>query len=248
MRKNSQPKRPSGRRKIMRSRATVSGVAALVAVLVVFAGVASAQERTTAPEGINPKATQVVTRTFSSANQIQINDAVLNPTPPPPIIHGLATPYPSKINVQGLWMGKIKDVNVTLKGYSHPFSDDTDVLLVAPTGNKNAIIFSDVGGNRTVSNINLTLDDEAANGLPDDPGATGTLPGNDTYTPANFALVNPDAFPAPSPAPGGGMALSVFDGSNPNGKWRLFVSDDLPGGTGQFSGGWSLKIKAKVQV
>jgi hypothetical protein len=217
----------------MRSRATVSGVAALVAVLVVFAGVASAQERTSAPEGIKPKATQLVTKKFSNTDQIQ-GSAI-----------GTATPYPSIIQVLGFKMGKIKDVNVTLKGYSHVFSDETDVLLVAPTGNKNAIIFSDVGGFNSVSNINVTLDDEAANGLPD---AGVTPPGNGTYTPVNFAAVNADNFPAPSPAPGGGSALSVFDGSKPNGAWRLFVSDDTAGNAGQFSGGWSLKIKAKVQV
>ena len=51
----------------------------------------------------------------------------------------------------------------------------------------------------------------------------------------------------PSPAntlPTDGSALSVFDGTDPNGTWNLFVVDDVARTRGQFAGGWSLEITA----
>src|SRR5215207_2171797 len=102
---------------------------------------------------------------------------VFCPPPPPPVTISIpdaspANPYPSEINVQGL-SGTITDVNVTLNGYSHGFPDDVAVQVVSPgpTG-KSVLLMSDVGGplpfgSAPVSNINLTLDDEAANSLPD---------------------------------------------------------------------------------
>ena len=43
------------------------------------------------------------------------------------------------------------------------------------------------------------------------------------------------------------MELSTFDRTRPNGTWSLYVVDDEanPDG-GQFAGGWTLEIKAKV--
>ena len=87
-----------------------------------------------------------------------------------------ANPYPSEINVQGL-SGTITDVNVTLNGFRHGFPDDVAVQVVSPgpTG-KSVLLMSDVGGplpsgSAPVSNINLTLDDEAANSLSDSTAA-----------------------------------------------------------------------------
>jgi MYXO-CTERM domain-containing protein len=61
-----------------------------------------------------------------------------------------------------------------------------------------------------------------------------------TFKPTNFP--NADAFPAPAPAPSGGSALSVFNGTNPNGTWSLYVIDDAPSDGGSIGGGWSLNI------
>lgn len=49
-----------------------------------------------------------------------------------------------------------------------------------------------------------------------------------------------------APFPPHGQALSVFDGTNPNGTWSLYVFDDSAPGAdmdgGKFAGGWSIKI------
>jgi subtilisin-like proprotein convertase family protein len=142
---------------------------------------------------------------------------------------GIANPYPSQIDVAGL-QGTIRRVRVTLSGLAHTFPDDVDILLVGP-GGQNAIILSDVGGNSN-EDVDLTLDDAAANNLPD----TGPL-NNGTFKPTNFDPGDP--FPGPAPAPDGTSALSVFNGTNPNGLWSLYVVDDANGDFGEISA-WSL--------
>jgi len=142
---------------------------------------------------------------------------------------GIANPYPSQINVAGL-QGTIRKVRVALSAVNHTFPDDLDILLVGP-GGQNAIILSDVGGGIEVD-VDLTLDDAAVNNMPD----AGPL--NDgTFKPTNFEPADP--FPGPAPAPGGTSALSVFDGTNPNGTWSLYVVDDANQDMGGISA-WSL--------
>lgn len=171
---------------------------------------------------------KTVTKTFSNPSAITIDDST-----------GLATPYPSTVAAGGMRRGKILDANITLRGYTHGFSDDVDVRLVGP-GGQNATIMSDVGGGSDVSNITLTLDDEAVDSLPDGgPLVSGT------FKPTNLEGVVDD-FPAPAPTPSGAVALSTFDGTNPNGTWSLYVFDDASSDAGNFAGGWSITIRAKV--
>jgi subtilisin-like proprotein convertase family protein len=55
------------------------------------------------------------------------------------------------------------------------------------------------------------------------------------------------AFNSPAPTTNVNGALSVFDGTNPNGTWRLFAQDDdAPTGIGFFDS-WSLEITAKAK-
>jgi subtilisin-like proprotein convertase family protein len=61
-----------------------------------------------------------------------------------------------------------------------------------------------------------------------------------TFQPTNAGAGDP--FPAPAPVPSGGSALSVFNRTNPNGDWRLFVVDDLGADVGTISGGWQITI------
>lgn len=180
---------------------------------------------------------KTVTKTFQNTSSIII------PAGAPTTAYGPASPYPSASNALGLKRGKIKDVNVTLRTFEHTCPDDVDVLLVGPRG-QNAIIMSDVGGcSVTPANgLTLGLDDEAAGSLPDN----GQL-SSGTFKPTNAVTLGGNADPfTGAPAPGGAVALSTFDGTNPNGTWSLYVYDDADQDTGQFFGGWSLQIKARV--
>jgi hypothetical protein len=181
---------------------------------------------------ISPKpadaATRVVTKTFSSAQPITMPSV------------GAATPYPAEKNSNFSVRRKIVDVNLTLKNFNHQFSDDADVMLSYRALNRT--VFSDVGGNNPANNITIKLDDEATTLLPDETAPTGG-----TFKPANFAVSGADTFPSPAPAPSGLVSLSGFDGKRADGTWRLWVTDDTAGGTpAEFTGGWSVTIKAKV--
>lgn len=154
---------------------------------------------------------------------------------------GPASPYPAPITVKGLKKGKILDVNVIINGFSYDVPDDIDILLVASQlPGQNAIIMSDVGAATAASNVNLTLDDAAAESLPDlGPLVSGT------FKPTN-ASGSADVFPPPAPTPSGNSALSVFNGQNPNGEWQLFIHDNPGNGPGSIDS-WSLEITAKVK-
>ena len=136
---------------------------------------------------------------------------------------GPAGTYPSLINVAGL-PGNLRRAHVTLSSLTHTFPDDLDILVVGPNG-QNAIVMSDVGGSTAISGVTLTLDDAAASSLPDGgPLVAGT------FKPTNIG--GGDTFPAPAPAPAGSSVLSVFNNTNPNGGWNLYVVDDLGGDSG----------------
>jgi len=146
---------------------------------------------------------------------------------------GVAAPYPSNIGVAAL-TGNVAKVTIKLNNLNHVFPDDVDMLLVGP-GGQNAIIMADVGGPSDAVNVTLTLDDAAPSSLPDN---TALMSG--TFKPTNIATGDP--FPAPAPAPSGGSALSVFNGTNPNGTWSLYVLDDESTDSGNLAGGWELNI------
>ncbi len=146
--------------------------------------------------------------------------------------NGPASVYPSTITVDGL-VGAISQVTVSVNGLAHTFPQDVDMLLVGPTG-KSVLILSDVGGGSAVTNINLTLSDTAANGVPT-PIASGT------YKPSNSDTTT-DAFASPAPSAPYATALSEFNGTSPSGEWKLFVMDDTASDFGFINGGWSLNI------
>jgi subtilisin-like proprotein convertase family protein len=151
---------------------------------------------------------------------------------------GAANPYPSLITVAG-FAGDTKKVRITLDGLSHTFPDDLDIMVVGP-GGQNAIIMSDVGGDSDLANVTLTFDDDGPNSLPDE---SQVLEG--TYKPANFG--GSDTFPIPAPTPSGTSALSVFNDTNPNGTWGLYIVDDH----GQEMGGmdhWAVACDPKPPV
>lgn len=171
------------------------------------------------------KGGKTITRTFSSPNAVVIND------------DATADPYPSTIQVSGFKKGKVVDVNVVLRGLSHTFPDNIDVVLVAP-GGASTVLMSDAGGGTDASSLTLTLDDEAATALPD-----ATALENGAFKPGNYG--GADTYPSLGVAPTSAK-LADLKGGNPNGEWRLFVVDDAVVNEGAFSGGWDLVLTVKL--
>jgi subtilisin-like proprotein convertase family protein len=160
------------------------------------------------------------------------NSPITIPAGAPTTTSGISSPYPASISVS---TGPIVcSVTVDLQNVTHTFIADVDVLLAAPAG-QNAIVMSDVGGTTAVAGVNLTLDDAAANSLPGGTIVSGT------YKPTNITAG--DTFAAPAPAPLGGSALSVFNATNPNGTWNLWVVDDATGDVGSINS-WCVNIAA----
>lgn len=136
--------------------------------------------------------------------------------------------------------GRVTNVTIEFRGFSHERPDDLDMLLVGPE-RQNAIIWSDAGGDTRVSGLDITLTDALNPYLPDAAPLTGR-----SYRPENHDGGTPDVFPAPAPAPLGGSAFSVFNRTNPNGEWKLYIVDDNNHAIGSFAQGWSLNITTSV--
>jgi hypothetical protein len=158
---------------------------------------------------------------------------------------GIASPYPSHVSFGGFPTGsRIRDVNLTLKGFTHTFPDDVDMVLVHTKGTstRNATVMSDAGGSTDVNGANITLDgigfDRAV--LDNGPLVSGT------YSPLNYEPGS-DKFPAPAPDNSTrelSALLSAFDGQKANGSWDLYVMDDAGGDCGTIAGGYSVTITA----
>jgi hypothetical protein len=176
---------------------------------------------------------RTVTRTYSADTTIFLPPADSHPAS--------ASVYPSPIRVKGL-KGTIRDVNVRLNSISHSDPRDIEVLLVGPRGQA-AVVMADIGGGEQIFDVTLRLDDEAETPL----SATTPLQSG-TFRPTN-RNGGAVAFNAPAPSASANAALSVFDGSNPNGTWRLFIQDDAGAATyGGIKDGWSLEITTKVKA
>jgi len=156
-------------------------------------------------------------------------------------VSGATTPYPSTIEVSGSVVTK---VSVALNGFTHSYPADVDVLLVGPGGER-VMLMSDAGGGaaNAVTDINLTFSPTATTAVPQ-----GTMMSTATVLPANYANEeNPADFSDPFPGPAPTVLnrepadLTVFNGTNPNGTWRLYVVDDFQGDDGgDIGAGWTL--------
>lgn len=178
------------------------------------------------------------TFTFSNTNYLTINDSDNPPT--------IATPYPSTITVSNLTGEVITNLTVTLNGFSHDFPSDVNILLVGPQG-QTSLLMSDVGGQEDfpVTNLLITLDDNAAAPLPVlDSLFSGTFRPTASSMPLLFN------FPPPAPANNSNAPtlLGVFNNTDPDGAWRLFVVDDSAGDAGYITNGWSLTVSVGVPL
>ncbi len=180
---------------------------------------------------------------FANTNSVEINDSQTPPTK--------ATPYPLTNVVSGLTGLVVTKVTVTLQGFSHGFPSDVSMLLVGPQGQE-AIVMSEVGGQMqySVTNLTLTLDDEATNSLPVYTSlATGTFKPTNGYLVLGYRQL-PYDFPSPAPPRNSNAvsAFSAFKDTDPEGTWKLFVVDDASGNSGSISRGWNLNIDAAVPL
>jgi len=147
------------------------------------------------------------------------------PNGAPGTTNGVAGPYPKPLAIAGV-PGTITSLSVRLDGLTHTFPGDLDMLLVGPGGQR-AMFMSDVGGSGDVSNLTLTF----ADGAPA-PSASQLVAG--TFAPTDAETG--DAMAAPAPAGPYTAALSVFNGTNPNGTWNLYIVDDAASDTGSLTG------------
>ena len=201
--------------------------------LVVLALLALPVAQWTAPVVAKPRV-KTVTRTFANTGSIAIPSGSSSPV-------SSSNRYPSPIGVSGL-KGRIRDVNVRLIGLTHQVANEVDVLLVGP-GGQTAILMTHVGWVLSATDVTLRLDDEATAALP-----TNAKLQSGHFRPTNAAS-GPVVFNAPAPTAGANASLSVFDGGNPNGTWRLFVQDRYAlNHSGGFDGGWELEIQAQVKA
>jgi subtilisin family serine protease/subtilisin-like proprotein convertase family protein len=120
----------------------------------------------------------------------------------------------STLTVSGL-TGTISDVNVNLN-ISHTWDADLDVFLVSPIGTR-VELFTDVGGDGD-NFTNTTLDDEATTAI-----ASAAAPFTGSFRPEGL--------------------LSNFDGQDPNGTWKLELTDDTGTDVGTINS-WSLTFNS----
>ncbi|RYZ45581.1 MAG: hypothetical protein EOP49_24965, partial [Sphingobacteriales bacterium] len=165
-----------------------------------------------------------------------------------PTTAGAASVYPSVITVSGT-SAPVYDVTVKFKKLNHTWTNDLDILLVGPGGEK-FILFSDVGASAPDPvNADITLTDTSSILLSGSSVITTGI-----YKPSNVGTT--DAFAAPAPAapynsaaPGGSATFaSVFRGINANGNWSLYVMDDAGSDGGSFAEGWELVISTLTSV
>lgn len=143
---------------------------------------------------------------------------------------GPASQYPYVIPVSGQ-TGQIEDTYVYLRNISHTRPDDLDILLVAPGGQK-VLLVSDACGHFPTANTRTWRINDADpaffdNGNCNLGGAGGA--GNN-FRPTDYEPG--DVLPAPAPAGPYATSLSVLNGTNPNGNWSVYISDDFTGHSG----------------
>ncbi len=150
---------------------------------------------------------------------------------------GSATPYPSPIEVSDL-RGVVTDLNVQLDGFEHAFPADVNVVLVGP-GGQSVDLMNGVGGFGSVSGLTLTFDD-GGTALKEGRKAT-----SGTFSPSSSAKREGFGFrgPPPAPSPPHGTSLALFNGTDPNGTWELYVFDDSDRDAGRITGGWALSLE-----
>ncbi|MFM1800201.1 MAG: hypothetical protein RLZZ117_2479 [Cyanobacteriota bacterium] len=161
---------------------------------------------------------------------------------------GSALPSLSSLTVSSGSADPITSVEVTLYNLYHSSLDDVDILLVGPTG-ETTLLMSDVGGFNSVDGITLTFSAQASETLPDDAlVTTGRWKPTNHVSPNDDPQTIQDTFDSLAPAGPHAADLTVFNGTNPDGVWSLFVRDDTAAAAGKILDGWSLAITTQPVV
>jgi Proprotein convertase P-domain len=144
---------------------------------------------------------------------------------------GEAAPYGSPLAVAGV-DGPITKVTVGFTDFtSTDETDDVSAVLQGP-GGQAIRLMNGAGGNGSAFNVDIVFDDDAVSPLPA-PLVNATFKPTDNQPGDNM--------PAPAPQIPYAPALSVFDGAQANGEWRLWVEDYVIPGSGSLKA-WSLNI------
>lgn len=173
---------------------------------------------------------QVYTRTFANAGAIQV--------PAPVKDWGAGDVYPSAIVVSGLRGATVEKVTVTIPNLTHPNVDDVSLLLVKDA--VNAVLMVQAGGDNPAVNLKLTFDDAASTPAPDEAALE-----SGSYRPVTYldAAYLPGQFDLPPALVSGNTLLSTFQGSDPNGSWHLYASDNGDNGlSGTLAAGWEITL------
>ncbi len=177
---------------------------------------------------------------FASPAAIPIADG----TGAPPHTRGLASPYPSSITVSE-FSATVSRVTVTLRDITHPNPDDLDMMLVGPRG-QNVVLLSDAG-----AELRRSTTSRSRSTMPRRAGPRTRRPWARRPTSQPTILAGSAKRRSTSSRRRrrrSRAALTVasrcrrFRGTNPNGRWTLYVTDDRPGGTGSVASGWALDI------
>jgi subtilisin-like proprotein convertase family protein len=158
---------------------------------------------------------------------------------------GRANPFPAELEVLGAERSVITDVNVLLDGVSHMDARDIDMYLEGPGGERTWLMSDVCPFNHKLAE--WKVDDEAANEFFDAEGCS-----SGAYRPRNVASgdpsdpdVPPDVVPS-APTKPLVTSLSTFDGTDPDGTWRLFILDDAEGDAGFIANGWDLELTTRA--
>ena len=143
------------------------------------------------------------------------------------------------LDVYGL-AGSVQSTSIGLKGLTHEYPADLDMVLVGPDGQHNLAFMTDAGGVDNYYGIDIAFSD---NGSP----LLFQFANGNTYLPldlgtdesgTNWGLNNL----AVNHASHGETFGSAFGGINGNGLWSLYIHDDAAVQTGGVDG-WNLTIE-----
>ncbi len=156
-------------------------------------------------------------------------------------IFGPANHYPATIPVEEV-PGTVTNVTATLIQLGSGSGDDIDMALESPDGTQVMLMSDACGVDNTLEDEVWTFDDSAPTFLSDNGPCTAGE--HKSYKPTNYEPESDDFGPD---GPEGPFLnhLSAFDGSDAEGEWSLYVTDDNDEFFGYEFDGWALTLETE---